>query len=73
MIKDNPVAALGNPNTSNIREKEWEEMGSEEKINKLKRLVDAHTRRLQELDHYWCLIREHSHQGDKIVIPMSVR
>lgn len=55
------------------REREWEEMGLEEKIERLKRLVDTHARRLQELDHYWCLIREHSHQGDKIVIPIAIR
>lgn len=63
--QSNPMSAM--------REKEWEEMGLEAKIERLKRIVDAHTRRLQELDQYWCLIREHSHQGDKIVIPISAR
>ena len=72
MIKEQPDAQ-SNSISRAMREKEWEEMGFEEKIERLKRIMDAHTRRLQELDHYWCLIREHSHQGDKIVIPMSVR
>lgn len=73
MINERPEAQSHSISSRALQEKNWEEMGLEEKIERLKRLVDAHTRRLQELDHYWCLIREHSHQGDKTVVPIAIR